>query len=137
MATKFYHCPHCGNVMVKTVDSGVTPVCCGEPMQVLTPNETDASVEKHVPKVTIHHAVFPCHDNMVVVKVGSEPHPMTTGHHINFIYLESEHGAQMVFLKNGGADDVAEAHFCLYNDKAVTVYAYCSLHGLWATKLLM
>ena len=37
MATKFYKCPHCGNVIVKMVDGGPVPVCCGEPMNELDP----------------------------------------------------------------------------------------------------
>ena len=52
MATKFYKCPHCGNVIVKVVDSGVTPVCCGEPMKELNPKDADGAYEKHVPHVT-------------------------------------------------------------------------------------
>ena len=35
MATKFYKCNHCGNVVVKVVDSKVPVVCCGEKMQEL------------------------------------------------------------------------------------------------------
>ena len=52
MATKFYKCRHCGNVIQKHVDSKVPVVCCGEPMQELIPNTVDASNEKHVPVVT-------------------------------------------------------------------------------------
>ena len=52
MATKFYRCRHCGNVIMKVVDSKVPVVCCGEQMQELIPNTVDASGEKHVPVVT-------------------------------------------------------------------------------------
>ena len=38
MATKFYKCAHCGNVIVKVVDSGVPVVCCGKKMEELVPN---------------------------------------------------------------------------------------------------
>ena len=51
MATKFYKCNHCGNVIVKLVDSKVPVVCCGEPMVELVPNTVDASGEKHLPVV--------------------------------------------------------------------------------------
>ena len=50
---KFYRCEHCGNVITHFVDSGVPVVCCGEPMKELTPNTTDAAVEKHVPVVKV------------------------------------------------------------------------------------
>lgn len=29
MVKTFYKCPFCGNVIVKVVDSGITPYCCG------------------------------------------------------------------------------------------------------------
>ena len=38
---KFYICRHCGNIFGVVEDSGVTPVCCGDPMEVLTPNTVD------------------------------------------------------------------------------------------------
>ena len=45
MATKFYKCNHCGNVIEKVVDSQVPVVCCGEKMVELIPNTVDASNE--------------------------------------------------------------------------------------------
>ena len=48
MATKFYRCRHCGNVIHKVVDSKVPVVCCGEKMQELIPNTVDAGKEKHL-----------------------------------------------------------------------------------------
>ena len=71
MATKFYRCRHCGNVIVKLVDSKVPVVCCGEKMTELLPDTVDASIEKHVPVVT---KVDEC---TLKVEIGSQPHPMT------------------------------------------------------------
>jgi superoxide reductase len=124
MATKFYKCNHCGNVIIKTVDSGVPVVCCGEKMMELVPNTVDASQEKHVPVVT---RVDDCR---IKVEVGSVPHPMTEEHHIAFIYVETENGGVQISLK-----DKPEAVFCTCNDKPVAVYEYCNLHGLWKTEL--
>lgn len=124
MATKFYKCNHCGNVIIKTVDSGVPVVCCGEKMVELVPNTVDASQEKHVPVVT---RVDDCR---IKVEVGSVPHPMTEEHHIAFIYVETENGGVQISLK-----DNPEAVFCTCNDKPLAVYEYCNLHGLWKTKL--
>ncbi|MBO5880189.1 MAG: desulfoferrodoxin [Paraprevotella sp.] len=124
MATKFYKCNHCGNVIIKTVDSGVPVVCCGEKMVELVPNTVDASQEKHVPVVT---RVDDCR---IKVEVGSVPHPMTEEHHIAFIYVETENGGVQISLK-----DKPEAVFCTCNDKPVAVYEYCNLHGLWKTEL--
>ena len=52
MATKFFKCRHCGNVVEKVVDSGVPVVCCGKNMEELIPNTVEASGEKHIPVVT-------------------------------------------------------------------------------------
>ena len=124
MATKFYKCNHCGNVVEKVVDSKVPVVCCGEKMQELVPNTVDASNEKHVPVVT-------CLDDCrIKVEVGSVAHPMTPEHHISFIYVETENGGIRVNLK-----DKPEAVICVCHDKPVAVYEYCNLHGLWKTEL--
>ena len=74
MAVKFYKCRHCGNVIIKVVDSKVPVVCCGEKMQELIPNTVDASNEKHVPVVTR------INDCRIKVEVGSVPHPMLPEH---------------------------------------------------------
>ena len=124
MATKFFKCKHCGNVIVKTVDSGVPVVCCGEKMEELVANTVDASKEKHVPVVT---KVDEC---TIKVEVGSVAHPMAPEHHISFIYVETENGGIIVHLK-----DKPEATFCICNDKPVAVYEYCNLHGLWKVEL--
>lgn len=124
MATKFYKCRHCGNVIVKMVDSKVPVVCCGEKMQELIPDTVDASKEKHVPFVTWLER------DRLKIQVGSEPHPMTPEHHIAFVFVETENGGVYVDLK-----DKPEAVVCLCEDKPIAVYEYCNLHGLWKLEL--
>ena len=124
MATKFYRCRHCGNVIVKFVDSGVPVVCCGEQMEELIPNTVDASNEKHVP------VVRQTEGGKLKVEVGSIPHPMTPEHHIVFIYVEMENGGIRIDLK-----DKPEAEICACNGKVTAVYEYCNLHGLWKTEV--
>ena len=124
MATKFYKCNHCGNVVEKVVDSKVPVVCCGEKMQELIPNTVDASNEKHVPVVTR------LDDCRIKVEVGSVAHPMTPEHHISFIYVETENGGIRVDLKD---EPVAEVY--VGSSKPVAVYEYCNLHGLWKVEL--
>ena len=124
MAVKFFKCEHCGNVIQKVVDSKVPVVCCGEKMKELTVNTVDASVEKHLPVVTR------LDDCRIKVEVGSVPHPMTEDHHIAFIYVETENGGILQYLK-----DKPAATFCVCNDKPIAVYEYCNLHGLWKTEL--
>ena len=124
MATKFYKCNHCGNVVLKMVDSGVPVVCCGEKMVELEANTVDASAEKHVPYVT---RIDGC---SIKVEVGSVHHPMTPEHHISFIYVETEKGGTCVNLK-----DEPVAEICTCKDKPLAVYEYCNLHGLWKKEL--
>lgn len=122
---KFYICRHCGNIIGMIHASGVPVVCCGEKMELLTPNTVEASHEKHLPVVTVD-------GNTVKVSVGSAAHPMTAEHSIQWVYLQTAHGGQRKCLAPGDAPEVT---FALQNDKAVAAYAYCNLHGLWKTEL--
>lgn len=124
MAVKFFKCNHCGNVIMKVVDSKVPVVCCGEKMAELVANTEEASVEKHLPVVT---KLDEC---SIKVEVGSVAHPMTPEHHIAFIYVETENGGMRIDLH-----DKPEAIFCTCADKPIAVYEYCNLHGLWKTVL--
>lgn len=121
---KFYVCKHCGNVITHLKDSGVRVVCCGEQMQELVPNTTDAAQEKHVPVVKVE-------GNKVTVTVGSTLHPMLEEHYIQFIILETEHGFQKRDLKPG---EQPSAVFYT-EDKPVAAYEYCNLHGLWKAEI--
>ena len=124
MATKFYKCRHCGNVIEKVVDSKVPVVCCGEKMEELIPNTVEASGEKHLPVVT------KLDEWTLKVEVGSVAHPMLPEHHIAFIYVETEQGGVRVDLH-----DKPEAVVNTYPYRPVAVYEYCNLHGLWKTEL--
>ncbi|MEM3483543.1 MAG: desulfoferrodoxin, partial [Candidatus Woesearchaeota archaeon] len=75
-----YKCNICGNI-VEVLHSGAgTLVCCGQPMQLLKENTTEASLEKHVP-------VIEKTKTGIRVKVGSAPHPMEEKHYIEWIEL--------------------------------------------------
>lgn len=121
METKFYQCNTCGNLIVKVIDGGPVPVCCGEEMEELRPNTSEGKNEYHLP------VVVKCDDKKLKIKVGQEPHPMTEAHHICFIYIETEHGGQCIHLKEGQPAEVSLG-LC---EKPTAIYAYCNLHGLW------
>ena len=57
---------------------------------------------------------------------------MIPEHFIEWVYVQTENGGQRKALKPGDAPNVS---FCLGDDKAVAVYAYCNLHGLWMTEV--
>lgn len=119
---KFYRCNHCGNIVVKIIDSGVDVVCCGEEMQELVANTTDAATEKHVPVVKVV-------GNLVTVTVGSVEHPMLDNHYIQWIYLQTKQGGQRKSLLPGAKPQVVFA--LAPGDEPVAAFEYCNLHGLW------
>ena len=125
MSTKFYICSHCGNIIEKVKDVGVPVVCCGEKMKELVPNTVEASGEKHVPVATLE-------GDKLIVNVGSIDHPMEEKHYIEWVHVDLENGSLRKALKPGSNPNVV---FDLGGEKAVAVFAYCNLHGLWKTEL--
>ncbi len=121
---RFYICGHCGNIVGMIHDAGASIKCCGEKMKQLTPKE-GASAEKHTPVVTVE-------GNTVTVNVGSAAHPMTDEHNITWVYLQTDRGGQRKCLKQDGEPVVS---FALLDEKPVSVYAYCNLHGMWKTDI--
>ena len=123
MEKKFYRCKACNNILGVINDSGVTPMCCGQRMEILTANTTDAATEKHVPVITRD-------GNVVTVKVGSVAHPMMEEHLIQWIILVQGSMTERVVLTPG---DAPEAVFTVVDANApVCAYEYCNLHGLWS-----
>ncbi|MGN0577740.1 MAG: desulfoferrodoxin family protein [Ruminiclostridium sp.] len=122
MEIKFFICRHCGNIVTFAKSKGVPVMCCGQKMEELVPNTTDAATEKHVPVVAVNGAE-------VTVTVGSVAHPMTEEHLIEWVCLVTEQGWQLKKLAAGAAPEVKFA--LAEGDKAVAAYAYCNLHGLW------
>ena len=50
---KFLSADTAANQVEMIHDAGVPVICCGEPMEELKANTVDASLEKHVPAVTV------------------------------------------------------------------------------------
>ena len=123
--TKFFICPHCGEIVEVIQYAGVKPHCCGQKMDELLPNTVEASGEKHIPAVKVSHG-------KVEANVGSVNHPMVAEHFIEWVYVETENGG---YRKELHPDSAPHVEFELGSDKAVAVYAYCNLHGLWKTEL--
>ena len=124
--TRFYICEHCGNIIGKIKDSGVSVVCCGQKMTPIIPGTVEASIEKHLPVVKYE-------GNTVTANIGSVLHPMSEEHSISWIYLETSVGGQR---KNLAPTDAPVASFALTDgEKPIAVYAYCNLHGLWKTEI--
>ncbi len=119
---KFYICKDCGKIVGMIRPSACPTKCCGEAMEEMVPNTTDAAAEKHVPVIEIN-------GRDVTVTVGSAEHPMLEEHFIMWIALETKQGAQRKELKPGQAP---RAFFALAEgDEVIAAYEYCNLHGLW------
>lgn len=123
--TKFYICEHCGNIIGLVHNAGVPMMCCGQKMTQLIPGTVEASVEKHLPVVTVD-------GDKVIVEIGSVAHPMVEEHSILWVYLQTDRGGQRKCLNVGEEPKVV---FALADEKPVAVYAYCNLHGLWKTEV--
>ena len=119
---KFYKCEHCGNIITFVKATGVPVMCCGQKMTELVPGTVDASVEKHVPAVSVDGSV-------VNVQVGAVEHPMIPEHFIQWVAVETNLGSQIKYLK---PEQAPKASFVLAEgEELVAVYEYCNLHGLW------
>ena len=119
---KFYLCKRCGNLVGLVDNAGVPMTCCGEEMTELKPNTVDAAHEKHLPVVKVA-------GGEVSVEIGSVAHPMLPEHHIAWVYAQTEQGGQRKNLNVAGEPKVRFA--MTGGDRAVAVFAYCNLHGLW------
>jgi superoxide reductase len=116
-------CAKCG-AMVKVLEDctcdncGIR--CCGENMEVVKANSTDAAVEKHVPTYQII-------DDEIVVTVN---HGMEKEHFIEWISLVKENTEVTVKLY---PEQEAIARFPYM--RGSTIYAYCNKHGLWSAEV--
>ena len=123
--TKFYICPVCRNTVEMVYDTDIALFCCGEKMVELIPNTVEASGDKHIPVATVK-------GNVVEVNVGVADHPMAEVHWIQWVQLITEKGS---YRKTRNPGEEPHVTFHLNGEKAVAVYAYCNLHGLWKTEL--
>ncbi len=115
-----YKCEVCGN-MVYVLHGGQGELtCCGQPMVLQVENTVDAAQEKHVPVVEKK-------PGGVTVKVGEVAHPMEEKHFIEWIEVSAGGKVCRQFLNPG---DAPQADFEVEAD-AISVRAYCNLHGLW------
>ena len=115
-----YRCNICGNIGEGMHAGADALVCCGQPMEFLAENTTDAATEKHVPVVEKTATGY-------TITVGSVPHPMEEKHYIEWIELVADGTS---YLKHLNPGDEPKAEFCISAD-SITARAYCNIHGLW------
>lgn len=115
-------CSVCGNVVEDICGNTKPLTCCGKPMDIMKANSTDAAQEKHVPFVEVN-------DGDLLVKVGSVEHPMTKEHYIMWVSQVAGNVENKVILAPEQATTVRFPYM-----RECKIYAYCNLHGLWATE---
>lgn len=120
---RFYRCNICGNVIGLIHGNSENIRCCGQEMELLEANTTDAAVEKHVP-------VYEKVEDEIVVRVGENEHPMEKDHYIMWIAEVSENRTTRVRLF---PEQATETRFPY--EKGATLFAYCNKHGLWKTEV--
>jgi len=120
---QIFKCNQCGNIIEVVRDGGGQLVCCGQSMEKVGENTTEAATEKHIPEIT---AI----DGGYKVVVGSVAHPMEEKHYIEWIELIVDETT--VLRKHLSPGAPPEAVFNVSGGK-VKARAYCNLHGLWAT----
>ena len=121
---KHYICRACGNLVAMINDTGRRIGCCGTDMSEIVPNSTDASREKHTPKIIKE-------GNKVTVRVGEGEmkHPMTVEHYVAWVCLVTDKGSQRKLLLPG---EEPECTFYLSDgERVINAFSYCNLHGLW------
>lgn len=113
-----YKCETCGNILEVIKSGNGTPECCGKPMKLM--EENTSCDKEHIP-------IMEKVENGVSVKIGSNMHPMTDTHYIQFIEVITPNKLYRKYLKPG---DNPQAVFNT-DEEALFAREYCSLHGLW------
>ncbi len=116
--------PH-SEVVTFMNDFGIPIFSCGRRMRPLASGSGGGAPEVHIPILSID-------GNKVTVRVGSRAHPMLSVHYIQWIVLECMDSRQCRFLSPGREP---QAVFLLPEGaQVVAAYAYCNIHGFWASE---
>ena len=116
-----YKCESCGNIVEVLEGGGAELICCGEEMTLFEEKTADEGKEKHVPVISV------VNEKDILVKVGSNPHPMEEKHYIQWIETYDGEKACRHYLKPGQSPETVFQN----TGPEVIVREYCNLHGLW------
>lgn len=123
---EMYKCEVCGNLIEVVLAGDGDLVCCNQPMILLKPNTVDAAKEKHVP-------FFEKKGEELDIRIGSEPHPMTNEHYIQFIEAISK-DERYVKRKYLYPNEEPVLTLKCYDVGSIIAKENCNLHGLWEAK---
>jgi len=120
---QLYKCNICGKMIEVVLDGAGELVCCNHPMEKINSHKSEGEFsEKHLP-------VMVTENNKKLVKIGSEPHPMTKEHYIMFVEAFSLDGKYMkrTYLNPDEKPEMEPECLC----RTVQARAWCNIHGLW------
>ena len=124
MKTKYYRCNVCGKIVAVVNDTKGELTCCNKPMEEITKKEVDDKLlnDKHIP-------TYKRTKNKVVVQVGSELHPSSKEHHIEWVSLITNKGFQ---VKTVDRDESPVVTFRVDEDEQIEeITSYCNIHSLY------
>ena len=122
---ELYRCNLCGQVIEVVIEGAGELVCCGQPMELLNPNEQEQELgEKHIPVLV--------EDNKKV-QIGSVAHPMIQEHYIQFIETVTNDKKRVI---RQYLDPNDEPQMTLFDENKdnIEMRALCNVHGLWLNK---
>lgn len=108
---KFYHCPHCGNLLTATGDPNIA--CCGKKLEALTACKAAAEHQLQIE---------PVEDELYV----SATHSMTKDHYISFAAFVT--GDKVLLVKQYPEWNL-QFRFAKFGHGKL--YFHCSQHGLF------
>ena len=117
----FYRCKICGNIIGLIEGDARNIRCCGQEMEPLVANTTDAATEKHVP-------VYEKQGDEIIVRIGEVEHPMEEDHYIMWIAQVTENKTTRIRLYPGEKPEIKFPYI-----PGASLYAYCNKHSLWKT----
>lgn len=82
----------------------------------------EGATEKHLPVIVKK-------ENTIEVVVGQTSHPMEEKHYISMICLKTNQGFHVVHLNHNNEPN--HTFYLSKNEKPITAYAFCNLHGMW------
>lgn len=122
---ELYKCNVCGNLVQVLIAGEGELVCCGEPMKLMSPQNSEADAqltEKHTPVI---------YEDEVLTKVTVSEHPMVEKHYIMLLQTISNDKDEVCtkFLYPG-----SEAVMRVEGEnKNITAQSYCNIHGLYVS----
>lgn len=116
------YCPTCGNVVEKIEDHRVPLMCCGQKLQPLVPNSTEAAIEKHQPVISQENG-------KLLIRVGEVEHPSVEAHWIPWVIVQLENQIHRYSFEAGQIPIIDIP--CPTSGTVVKAMAYCNSHGLW------